>query len=117
MTTNRRGFIASLLALPAAAVAVLHKTPRTTTVQVAKFPVGMPFEQTRLCFNCQRFTAPSKHAAAGADGLSAVTDRWGQFQYHHLCDDCIKSIQHAHYGLHPLPTHSAFPLPSFYEPR
>lgn len=40
--TNRRTFLATLMALPAAAVAALRKTPRTTTAQVAKFPVGIP---------------------------------------------------------------------------
>jgi hypothetical protein len=71
--TNRRGFITSLLALPAAATAGLRKR--------------VPFERQRFCFNCQRMTGPSKWLPQGyhqAPWLYPV----------HLCDDCVKAITH-----------------------
>ena len=95
--TNRRGFLASLLALPTAAVAAARKRkssqPQSIPPTEAAFREaigesgGWPYQ----CFNCWRLIiTSSKWAAARADDMFC----WEHILYCNLCDSCIDAIQH-----------------------
>jgi hypothetical protein len=108
--TNRRGFIASLLALPTAAVAAIKSKQKPAYGQV-RDPgnTSRHFHMAR-CFNCQRLAGPSKWLPNGVllapcppktspsyttGMLSTGMDGAGRTCYSvHLCDDCIEAITH-----------------------
>ena len=79
--TNRRGFLAALMALPTAAMATLRHKPRTF-----KYPIAGDWSfRSCVCHNCTRpVGSPSEW-------------RWvpvGPVRFYPLCNDCIKAITH-----------------------